>query len=73
MIIAVDVLGMVERVFPAEDYVSKAGKELRRQRVVLFDQSASGFSVTLYADRVFFSIFQFFHATRVAAGPIWKV
>lgn len=34
--------------YPLEDFTSKAGKEMKRQRIIFFDQSASGFSVTLY-------------------------
>lgn len=45
---AVDILGMVERIWPPEDFTSKAGRDMRRQRVQLFDQTASGFAVTLY-------------------------
>ena len=49
---AVDILGMGEGVWPPEDFTSKAGREMRRQRVQLFDQTASGFAVTLYVTHI---------------------
>ncbi len=45
--LAANLLGLVEKIKPAEDFVSKKGVSMKRQSVVLYDRSASGLPVTL--------------------------
>ncbi len=45
--LAANLLGLVEKIKPAEDFVSKKGVPMKRQSVVLYDRTASGLSITL--------------------------